>query len=148
MCISLTVDGCDSLTCALDEFLSSQKFTEHVYCKSCDMRVAVSKTLRIHETSPVFVVHLKRFSDSAKLSKHISFDDTVSVKIFTREHHYSLFAVLEHVGSECASGHFVAYVCVGLNRCWIQVDNVTCKRVSFAVVQAAQAYLLYFCPRV
>ncbi len=58
-------------------------------------------------------------------------------------HCYDLFSCIVHYG-RAGSGHYVTYSLNGLNQQWYEYDDENVKQVDTAIVQNAEAYVLFY----
>ena len=107
------------------------------------------KGVRFEKLPQVLILHLKRFSEVAKLNHELSFDATLELQPFMAEQSadgtaYELFAVIMHAGG-VHSGHYWTYVrCVpGKASChsteqveqmWLQFDDSQISKTTLAEV--------------
>lgn len=107
---------------------------------------SVTQSKRFTYLPRILVVHLKRFDNtSAKLAKYV--DYTVELDLGRHavpgiEHHYQLFAVCLHRGTE-SSGHYTA--CAEVKGQWYAMDDDNVTRVqNIANIIQKDAYMLFY----
>lgn len=113
--IGITLDDC------LDEFAKEETLSEMDtwYCPKCREHRRASKKFDLWKTPDILVIHLKRFSSSArrrdKLDIHVDFpiegldlSSRVKMQNEGKEEKYDLFAVDNHDGG-LGGGHYTAH---------------------------------------
>ena len=93
-------------------------------------------------------------SGSAKIEGHVRFDAILDMKPYLTPKLQNgvfqkalcrLFAVVCHTGKNSHSGHYVAYVHnVSKRNEWWKMDDAKVVRSSWAEVQNAEAYMLFY----
>jgi ubiquitin C-terminal hydrolase len=100
------------------------------------------KKITKHPTS--LVLHLKRFSwkdgtPNSKISRNVEFKEKLTL---VPNMNYRLVAVIQHIGSTCSSGHYIAHVVV--DESWVTFDDQNWKQTSWERVKEVEAYMLFF----
>ena len=91
-------------------------------------------------------------SGSAKIEGHVKFDMVFDLKPYLtpslQEKHKTmfcrLFAVIVHAGKNSHSGHYIAYVRDISKNEWWKMDDGRVTPASAALVQQAEAYMLFY----
>ncbi|KAI8062881.1 hypothetical protein BC940DRAFT_278341 [Gongronella butleri] len=123
-------------------------------CPSCKRQGTVSKKMTVNALPPMLILQVKRFGYSYyglhKKRDFVAFQETLDMAPFvthpsklTKSSKYQLYAVLVHMGSDCHSGHYYAFV-KAPNGQWYCMDDESVSPVSFSEVQRAQAYMLFY----
>ena len=117
------------------------------FCERCKGYRRASKKLRLSALPTLFVVQLKRFgtADSSKIGGHIPFRDTLAlggVAHAVGSAMYDLRAIVVHSGASIHEGHYYAFVRCGAR--WLKFDDEIVSEVSWEVVKANEAYLLFY----
>ena len=118
---------------------------ERPYCNKCKNLTKSTKQVSLAKLPEFLVIHLKRFSyypKRSKLSTHVEFDDTWSLKDFANNTHtYSLYGIVSHSGSICG-GHYIAFC--KYNGIWRCFDDSIISIVSWEYVKNQEAYILLY----
>ena len=102
------------------------------------------------------MLQLKLFADSrGKIVKHIGFDEWLELPCAdgssnapgahgsTRHFSvYQLSGIVVHLGGSTQSGHYTAFVKMGLN--WYKMDDNTVTQVLLSTVLSQHAYILFY----
>ncbi|KAK6029457.1 ubiquitinyl hydrolase 1 [Ostertagia ostertagi] len=134
-------------------------------CERCGCMRA-TRRMSFKVLPSVIVFHLKRFSPSAtgKNSTVVWFDLESDMSPFTsafldnpslfdprtsagmishKNHSYSLFAIVTHIGDSSGAGHYISYVRRNQNK-WYRCDDHQIKEVHYSDVVMTEAYLLFY----
>ncbi|XGW07398.1 hypothetical protein V3C99_010519 [Haemonchus contortus] len=134
-------------------------------CERCGCMRA-TRRMSFKVLPSVIVFHLKRFSPSAtgKNSTVVWFDLESDMSPFTsafldnpslfdprtsagmishKNHSYSLFAIVTHIGDSSGAGHYISYVRRNQNK-WYRCDDHQIKEVHYGDVVMTEAYLLFY----
>lgn len=139
-----------SLIDCLERFTRAEHLgsTAKIKCNSCKSYQESTKQLSMRQLPIVASFHLKRFEHSSsidkKISTFISFPAELNMAPFmsnrkrnlSGEYNYSLYAVINHVGSLDA-GHYTAYV-RHQKDCWVKCDDHTITTASLQQVLDSQ----------
>ena len=119
------------------------------------------KRMQVKRLPPVLCIHLKRSmwqmdGTVVKDNSHMVFPVVLNTSgllrrpsnaINTPETWYRLHAVVEHKGGP-SSGHYVTYRRTGRTRReWVRASDRMVVKSSLREVQAAEAYMLFYCRR-
>ena len=106
-------------------------------CDTCGGKCDAVKQLSL-ALPHVLVLHVKLFAGVSKSPQRVRFEQTLSEggEIF------DLCAVVVHVGQDIQGGHYYAYVRSGQK--WLERDDRDVRRVGWATVASAQAYVLFY----
>ncbi|ELP91074.1 hypothetical protein EIN_268100 [Entamoeba invadens IP1] len=126
------------------------KTTNECYNLATSRRVEgnIVQTLSIEEFPKVLVLQFNRFIYDrvqlkvVKITDHVSFEETLSLKVGKKSVNYKLSVVVEHRGNNIGRGHYVAYVRRGPN--WFFCNDEQIIKTDFTEVRNAMAYLLVY----
>ncbi|KAL6736055.1 hypothetical protein Aduo_006445 [Ancylostoma duodenale] len=134
-------------------------------CERCGC-LRATRRMSFKVLPSVIVFHLKRFSPSAtgknstvvwfELESDMSpftsafldnpslFDPRTSAGMISHKNHsYSLFAIVTHIGDSSGAGHYISYVRRNQNK-WYRCDDHQIKEVHYGDVVMTEAYLLFY----
>ncbi|XP_063825048.1 ubiquitin carboxyl-terminal hydrolase nonstop isoform X2 [Ostrinia nubilalis] len=168
--ISLDVAGPGSLQACLERFTRAEHLgsAAKIKCSNCRAYRESTKQLTLETLPIVASFHLKRFEHSSqidrKISAFVSFPAELDMTPFMSTHRravdvgaadnnnapegifednrYSLFAVVNHLGSLDA-GHYTAYV-RQMKGSWFKCDDHMITRASLREVLDSEGYLLFY----
>ena len=133
-----------SVESALTQYFRPEQLPLDDVCglRECGVLGRRSRTESVFRWPLVLTLGIRRQgADLQKISKHISFQLTLSV---TGNITYDLRGVVIHHGTSIRAGHYTAYVC-SLDGHWFDCnDAMQPQRVTVAQVISAQAYLLVY----
>ncbi|XP_019867047.1 ubiquitin carboxyl-terminal hydrolase nonstop [Aethina tumida] len=155
--------GCrppSSLIDCLERFTRAEHLgsSAKIFCEKCKSYEESTKQLTLKTLPIVVSFHLKRFQHSTemeKISTVISFPETLDMTPFMSRHgrrdtptvpsdnRYSLFAVINHVGSSINVGHYTAFV-RQQHDCWYKCDDHVITRANLREVLDSEGYLLFY----
>lgn len=130
--ISLDLGEAKTLINCLERFTRAEHLASDIECSSCKTYQKSTKQLSMRTLPVVASFHLKRFKHSSlvgkKVSTFISFPSELDMRPFmskitdgSGDFRYSLYAVINHVGSLDA-GHYTAYVRHQKDN-WVKCDD-------------------------
>lgn len=168
--ISLDVAGPGSLQTCLERFTRAEHLGSgaKIKCSNCRQYRESTKQLTLETLPMVASFHLKRFEHSSqidrKISTFVSFPAELDMTPFTSSHRrnvdsgatnnnnnpggifddnrYSLFAVVNHLGSLDA-GHYTAYV-RQMKGNWYKCDDHMITKATIREVLESEGYLLFY----
>lgn len=117
--LNLTLDifQLGSINNALKRHFAESGVIKGYLCSGCKTKVDITKQYDWKETPNYLVLHLNRFDRFAnKIGQHIDFDFNLRVN----GAEYTLYGVVEHLGSSIDFGHYIAYV-MSSARVWYRV---------------------------
>lgn len=129
-------------------------------CEKCRSENVIYSMAGLNHPN-ILILHLKRFNvihhhnssptstngkGKQKVSiekdrRHVNFELLLNITA-EDEMEYELSAVIVHIGESYNSGHYICYV--KIENCWFYTSDTSVKRVPFAEVQNAQAYILIY----
>ncbi|CAH1154568.1 unnamed protein product [Phaedon cochleariae] len=127
-----------------------------ILCSNCESYQKTTKQFTMKTLPIVVSIHLKRFQHMVKVDKistAISFPEMLDMTPFMSrskkespfplDNRYSLFAVVNHVGTSIDSGHYTAYV---RQQCdyWYKCDDHVITRANLKEVLESEGYLLFY----
>ncbi|CAH1957542.1 unnamed protein product [Acanthoscelides obtectus] len=144
-----------SLYAVLEQFTRAELLS--YMCSSCGTSQESTKQLTMKTLPIVINFHLKRFQHSEEIKKKIStvisFPEMLDMTPFMsssstenpypQDNRYSLFAVINHVGTSIMSGHYTAYVRHHRD-IWYKCNDEIITRAKFEEVLASEGYLLFY----
>jgi hypothetical protein len=122
------------------------------FCPTCQEHVRATKTTDVWRAPNVLMVHLKRFTSTAKISTPVTYPDTLDMRPYVREAgsgplNYRLYAVSEHGGS-LHGGHYTAHAFVWPEGAragkWIAFNDQSASAATPAEAHSAGAYILFY----
>ncbi|CAF1020545.1 unnamed protein product [Rotaria sordida] len=146
----LTLQDCLQAFFQADELTGDNMYS----CEKCRKLRNGIKYCKVVELPEVLCIHLKRFRHDSmiytKIGSYVSFplvdlDMTPFIHKDCRSkiHMYDLFACIVHYG-RAGSGHYITYALNGLNQQWYEYDDENVRQVDPAIVQNAEAYVLFY----
>ncbi|KAI9249829.1 hypothetical protein EDC94DRAFT_637164 [Helicostylum pulchrum] len=155
-CLDLSVDltNANSLHKTLENFIRIDE-VEGYKCDACKKTVTASKQMTINKTPMMLTVHLKRFAFDLergymrKINTTIKYPQKLDLSRYTSKDskvtgtHYSLYAVVVHLGHGCDSGHYYAYVKSPEGK-WYCMDDEDVQPASIDEVLSQNAYMLFY----
>jgi len=143
--VSVDIMQHNTLVGALNGFFSPQRLeSESAYdCARCFTAVRAYRHSNLSRVSKILSVQLKRFGNNMeKISKHIQFDEYLTVPVGNEFKRARLLAVIVHSGERIDSGHYYAYTRINDN--WFLNNDTHVTNVSCSQVANDQAYILMF----
>ncbi|VEN36958.1 unnamed protein product [Callosobruchus maculatus] len=153
----VTLDGKQptSLKAVLERFTRAELL--RVMCSNCGTYQESTKRLTMKTLPVVISFHLKRFQHSKKIKKKIStvisFPEMLDMTPFMsssstecpypQDNRYSLFAVINHLGTSINVGHYTAYVRQQRD-IWYKCDDHIITRADLKEVLDSEGYLLFY----
>ncbi|NWW36753.1 UBP42 hydrolase, partial [Panurus biarmicus] len=150
--VLLKIKGASSLTTALEDFVTPKQLDRRkgFKCSECKRKVAVSKTVTVHQAPRVLTVCLGRADErtSRKLSQVVHYPEYLDLRPYMSDPAgepllYSLYAVVVHTGHTCLGGHFFCYTKAS-NEKWYKMNDVCVDSCDIHTVLEQQAYLLFY----
>ncbi|KAI8082314.1 hypothetical protein BDF21DRAFT_338336 [Thamnidium elegans] len=155
-CLDLSVDlnNANSLYKTFDNFIRIDE-VEGYKCDKCKKLVTASKQMTINKTPMMLTVHLKRFAFDLergymrKINTTIKYPQKLDLSRYTSKDskvtgtHYSLYAVVVHLGPGCDSGHYYAYVKSPEGK-WYCMDDEDVQEASIDEALSQNAYMLFY----
>ncbi|NXP17096.1 UBP42 hydrolase, partial [Scytalopus superciliaris] len=150
--ILLDIKEAQSLTAALEDFVTSKKLDEKncFKCSKCEKKVAVSKRVTVHRAPKVFAVCLERAADHTgkKIGTFVEYPEYLDLRPYMSNTAgkpllYSLYAVVVHNGDTCLDGHFFCYTKAN-NGLWYKMDDEAVDNCGIHAVLRQQAYMLFY----
>jgi ubiquitin carboxyl-terminal hydrolase 36/42 len=117
--LNLTLDiwQLGSIGNALKRHFAESGVIKGYLCGGCKSKVDITKKYDWKDMPGYLVLHLNRFDRFAnKIGTHIDFDFDMNVN----GNDYTLYGVVEHLGSSIDFGHYIAYV-MSSRRVWFRV---------------------------
>ena len=142
--LSLAVNEASALSGCVQRFMAPETVPDF---KEGDKTMQVTLTKAFTYLPRILVMHLKRFDGSAtKLDKFVDYPFELSLSTYAASehvhHHYQLFAVCLHRGTE-SEGHYAA--CCEANGMWFLLDDQSSQRMeNINHVIQRDAYILMY----
>ncbi|XP_039523728.1 ubl carboxyl-terminal hydrolase 18 isoform X1 [Pimephales promelas] len=158
----------NTLESCINSFFQSQNLVngDKYHCNQCEQKQPSTHGLKLVSLPLILCVHLKRFRNdrgvTRKLDSKVTFPDYFKSGIFAAgqpenvandspraDEHYSLYAVIVHIGS-AMFGHYTAYIRpVQEDQTWYYADDCSVRPAKWADVQSTYegsnaAYLLLY----
>ena len=155
----------DLRRCLSDEFdVETMAGINAYYCSRCAGNVQAKKSIRLTKTSPLLVLHLKRFTydkqsyTAEKIQKSISYPRSIDLIGYFEETFdeieqpdeqgfyltYHLYAVIVHCGEMPNSGHIYALI-KSPDGFWYKADDASVTRVANdQALSERHAYMLFY----
>ena len=147
-----TIENLGTLHGCLNNFIGIEKLrgNNQWMCPSCKHFTDADKSIEYLALPKILIIHLKRFKvlgkrSRTKISTLISFPLILIMKTTDTETHvYSLYGVINHVGS-IERGHYTAY-CRNIKdrNQWIEFDDAKVKNIENTQVVTEKAYVLLY----
>jgi len=94
--------------------------------------------------------HLNGITGSGKIEGFIRFEQVLDVRPYLtpsntqKQTFCRLFAIIVHIGKNCHSGHYIAYVRHMNKNEWYRMDDTKVIKVTKEEVDSAEAYMLFY----
>ncbi|CAM4976055.1 unnamed protein product [Rotaria socialis] len=146
----LTLQDCLQAFFQADELTGDNMYS----CEKCQKLRNGMKYCKVVELPEVLCIHLKRFRHDSmiytKIGSYVSFPLVdLDMRSFIHKdckstiHLYDLFSLIVHYG-RAGSGHYITYALNNLNQQWYEYDDERVRKVDTAIVQNAEAYVLFY----
>ncbi|XP_060521223.1 ubiquitin carboxyl-terminal hydrolase nonstop [Cylas formicarius] len=148
-----------SLADCLERFTSVEHLgkREKIFCENCGSNQESTKQFTMKMLPIVAIFHLKRFehleNGGRKITTSISFPEMLDLTPFMSrrknrtafpfDNRYSLFAVVNHCGSNFSGGHYTAFVRQQQDY-WYQCDDTFVTRAKLNEVLNSEGYILFY----
>ena len=157
------IDNLYTLTDVLAHFVHREAINEYK-CSSCNQYVKIDKRISINELPLVLMINFKRctlsFDLTEKLEHLVSYEAFLDVSPYMSsnvsirnntivdvkipdDYHYTLFGVINHVGTDLNSGHYYAHVRSSDN-VWVEINDAHCRRIPESEVLCNREALILF----
>ena len=148
--IELSITG-NTLEDCLSNFFDPERLDDGWLCANCKAHRSVEKSFFLQKR-PIMIVNLKRFNnESKKITRMVRYpvenlsfpnivtDDTLKVNKNVR---YNLFAVINHIGGNCTSGHYTLFM--KKDDKWWKFDDENVVQIRNSQVLSPNAYTLVY----
>lgn len=155
-------DGCIDLMDCLETFFSTERITNSSYkCSGCDERVDIEKAMSIYRLPKILIIHLKRFSHSARSRRRNKISSPVQFPLTTLHMQgfaphsphpsvinaeYRLYGISHHMGS-LSGGHYTSDIRNVKTGQWFHCDDSSVRGFELPNIPSSSAYVLFYVMR-
>ncbi|CAF4088654.1 unnamed protein product [Adineta steineri] len=163
---SIPIVSHTNLEAALIAFCKPQQLAneDSFDCLKCKAHVSASQSLKLNQTSPIIIIHLKRFiydtqtQTIRKIKNFISYPELLDIHPYIHKDMlqldnenykftdfiYQLYAVLVHLGETANNGHIFSYVQAPDTR-WYKANDESITQVNLdSVLAENNSYMLFY----
>ncbi|CAF0902184.1 unnamed protein product [Adineta steineri] len=163
---SIPIVSHTNLEAALIAFCKPQQLAneDSFDCLKCKAHVSASQSLKLNQTSPIIIIHLKRFiydtqaQTIRKIKNFISYPELLDIHPYIHKDMlqldnenykftdfiYQLYAVLVHLGETANNGHIFSYVQAPDTR-WYKANDESVTPVNLdSVLAENNSYMLFY----
>ena len=138
--LSLTIQNSNNIKNCLKKYFEPIRNIKSYHCEKCKKKREISKQYIVKKNPTILVLHLNRFNNfGKKLTKHVNFES----EIMFNKKKYSLFGIVDHIGSTIQFGHYVSYIRSG-NNIWYRMNDSSVNIVNNNNVRRLKPYMLFY----